>query len=58
MPQYSAISTYGASGNIGINKLDQMFEELIKQTWEDAKEEDSEAEKLRKLNELNYNSRI
>lgn len=27
-------------------------------TWEDAKEEDSEEEQLRKLNEKNYNTRI
>lgn len=27
--------------NIGIVKLDALFDELIKQTWEDAKAEDS-----------------
>jgi 2C-methyl-D-erythritol 2,4-cyclodiphosphate synthase len=46
------------SGNIGLNKLEQMFEEIIKQTWEDAKETDSLQEQQRKLNEKNYNSRV
>lgn len=31
---------------------------MIKATWEDAKDTDSEEEKLRKLNERNYNLRI
>lgn len=44
--------------NIGIVKLDAIFDELVKQTWEDAKPEDSEEEKLRKLNEKNFNTRV
>jgi len=44
--------------NIGIVKLDAIFDELIKQTWEDAKPEDSNEEKQRKLNEKNFNTRV
>ncbi len=44
--------------NIGIVKLDALFDEIIKQTWEDAKEEDSTEEKIRKLQEKNFNTRV
>ncbi len=44
--------------NIGIAKLVAMFEEVVAQTWESAKEEESEEEQRRKLQELNYNSRV
>jgi hypothetical protein len=44
--------------SIGIVKLDAIFDELIKQTWEDIKEEDSAEEKMRKLKEKNFNTRV
>ena len=44
--------------SIGIIKIDAILDEIIKQTWEDVKEADSEEEKLRKLNERNYNMRM
>ncbi len=47
-----------AMQSIGLVKLDAIFEEMIKQTWEEAKVEDTPEEQLRKLNEKNYNTRV
>lgn len=44
-----------AANSIGIIKLDMMVDELVKATWQDALDTDSEEEKLRKLNERNFN---
>ena len=44
--------------NIGLTKIEQIFEEVKKLSWEDAREEDSEEEKKRKLSEKNYNTRV
>ena len=44
--------------NINITKLDQFYDEIVKTTWEDSKEEDTEEEKKRKLDEKNYNTRV
>ncbi len=43
---------------LSIFKIDQVVDEMIKATWEDAVEEDSAEEKLRKLNERNFWTRI
>lgn len=47
-----------AAQNIGIVKLDAIFDELVKSTTSDIFDTDSEEEKMRKLNERNYNTRI
>jgi hypothetical protein len=44
--------------NLGITKLKTLFDEVVTQTWEDAKEEDTKEEQERKLNEFNYNNRV
>ncbi len=43
---------------MNIVKMDAIVDEMIRATHEDAKESDTEQEKLRKLNELNYNTRL
>jgi len=55
--QYSQVVNVPPS-SIGIVKLVAIFDEMLVQTWEDAKEEDTKEEKERKLNELNYNQRV
>ena len=35
-----------------------VFDDVIKVSWEDAKEEDTKEEKERKLNEKNFNTRV
>ncbi len=47
-----------AMQSIGLVKLDAIFDEMVKQTWEEAKPEDTEEELRRKLNEKNFNSRV
>jgi hypothetical protein len=57
--QYSSgMSSMSMLNQIGIAKIDLLFEEIIKASWEDCKEEDSAEEKSRKLQEKNYNVRI
>ena len=43
---------------LGLTKLEQIFDEIVKTTWEDCVEEDTPEEKTRKLEEKNYNSRV
>ena len=35
-----------------------LFDDVVSQTWEDAKEDDTKEEQERKLNEFNYNNRV
>lgn len=46
------------ANNIGIIKLDAMVDEIIKSSWQDALDTDSEEEKMRKLQERNANWRM
>jgi hypothetical protein len=45
-------------GNTNITKLEALLMEVIKNTWQEGRVNDTKQEKLRKLNEKNYNTRI
>jgi len=41
-----------------ILQIEKVFDEIVKMSYEEIKQEDTETEKMRKLNEKNYNRRI
>ena len=47
-----------SAAKLGIVKMEAIINEMIKATLEEAKESDTQEEKLRKLNERNYNQRL
>jgi len=54
MQQFPGLSTTSYL-TIGLPKLESLFQEAAKGTYEDGREGDTAEEKLRKLNEKNFN---
>ncbi|CDW79829.1 hect domain and rcc1-like domain-containing protein [Stylonychia lemnae] len=58
-PGYSYSSNLSVyMSQISLSKVDNIFDEIIKSTWEECKDDDTQEEQERKLNERNFNTRV